>query len=292
VSAFFELPGPAFLGAYGALVLVTLGLMILARRLGEGGPVPRLDLVDPGLLAALRGGSDEATRVTMVSLIDRGLLVAEPGGDARKVVAAPGAEKMARRGLELAILRRANVPVVPLSVGWGPEVAAAARAHEAELERLGLLPSPAQRTRRTLILAAALAVVVGAALIKVDMAVDRGHPFAFLVVAAVLGVILLVKRARPRRTVRGDRFMRDLETLFDGLKRRAAQVRPGGATAEAVMLAAVFGIAALPSQGFGAIHGLFPQPVRQGSGDGGGSSGGGSSCGGGGGCGGCGGCGS
>ena len=75
------------------------------------------------------------------------------------------------------------------------------------------------------------------------------------------------------------------------------KLRTGGATNEALMLAAVLGIHALPAEAFPFVHQVYPKPMSSSSsgGDGGSwgsscSSSGGSSCGGGGGgCGGCGG---
>jgi hypothetical protein len=51
----------------------------------------------------------------------------------------------------------------------------------------------------------------------------------------------------------------DLQNLYSGLKDRAGFFRPGGATIEPLMLAAVFGVGALSSADFAFTHVLFPR---------------------------------
>jgi hypothetical protein len=107
-----------------------------------------------------------------------------------------------------------------------------------------------------------------------------------MVVFAVAGYRI----THPRQTGRGKALLADLGSLFKSLKDRAAGFQPGSNPAELALLAAVFGVTALPVDAFPYSKTLFPQPSA-GSGDSGGSSCG-SSCGGGGCGGGCGGCGS
>jgi hypothetical protein len=94
----------------------------------------------------------------------------------------------------------------------------------------------------------------------------------------------------PLRTRRGDRLFADVRLLFAGLRSRAASLRSGRGDSDVTMLAAVFGLAALPAGEFVFVPALFPRAGdREGTGCGSCDSG---SCGGGGDCGGgCGGCG-
>jgi hypothetical protein len=97
--------------------------------------------------------------------------------------------------------------------------------------------------------------------------------------------------AMPRLTSRGRTLLADLRRLFARLRERAPRLTPGGASADAALLAAVFGVAALPTA-FAYAQALYPRAASTSSSwssSCGASCG--SSCGGGGGGGGCGGCG-
>jgi len=138
-----------------------------------------------------------------------------------------------------------------------------------------------------------MAILLGVAGIKLLVALNNGHSNVelLLIMAAVFCVLLIVVYRR-RRTKLGDRALAQLRSLFARLRRRSAMLKPGGETEEAALLAAVFGVAALPVTSFGYIRQVFPQ--NSGTSNSCGSSGcgsGSSGCGGGGG-GGCGGCGS
>src|SRR5688572_6470436 len=99
----FDLPGPQFLAFYAALGLVVVVLVSILRRMAESGPVPKVDVSDPYLIAYLRGGENEALRVATVSLVDRGLLIAEDENlRAKKNVSLDGV----RRPIEKALLRK------------------------------------------------------------------------------------------------------------------------------------------------------------------------------------------
>jgi hypothetical protein len=84
-------------------------------------------------------------------------------------------------------------------------------------------------------------------------------------------------------------MVKDLRRLFSALRQRAASIRPGAMTSDTVLLAAVFGLSALPTTGFADIVRVYKKSASSGGGCG---SSCGSGCGGGGSGGGCGGCGS
>src|SRR6185436_11482472 len=94
--------------------------------------------------------------------------------------------------------------------------------------------------------------------------------------------IVAARSGRPFRTARGDALLADLRTLFRRLKDRAGSLRAGGATADAALLAAVFGLSALPASGFAYAKRLYPRAATS-SGSSCSSTSCGSSCGGGGG---------
>jgi hypothetical protein len=128
---------------------------------------------------------------------------------------------------------------------------------------------------------------------KIVVALSRGRSnIGFLLFITVIALVFAWKTATPRLTARGEALLDDVKNLFLSLKLRGPQIRPGGASTELVMLAAVFGISALPRDRFAWASQLFPRADASDTGTGtscGSSCG--SSCGGGcgGGCGGCGG---
>jgi len=96
----------------------------------------------------------------------------------------------------------------------------------------------------------------------------------------------------PKRTVRGEHFLRDMQRLFKPLRERAKGSDFYANTSELMLLGSVFGIVALPEQNYPYVKTLFAK-ADAGSGSSCGSSSScssSSSCGGGcgGGCGGCG----
>jgi uncharacterized protein (TIGR04222 family) len=176
------------------------------------------------------------------------------------------------------------------------DMESACREFEDHLTRRGCLPDERVRAERRRLYMTALAVLLGVAAIKIAVALARGRTnIVFLIVFAIVFAIVCWNVVNRRRTRRGDETMQDLQRLFARLRDRALSLVPGGASADAVMLAAIFGVTALPSARFAYAHRLFRKSKSSDSSSGGGcgsscGSSSGSSCGGGGGgCGGCGG---
>lgn len=290
----FDLHGPQFLLFYACLGIGVAIALRAARRNSEEGAAPRIDTSDPYLIAYLRGGKNEAARVAAVSLVDRRLLK-EEGDDKLWSVGGSGT---VRRPIEKAVLRVFARPEPVKALFDSSDVETACREFEDHLKRRGCLPTDEVRAQRRRLLVTALAVLLGVAAIKIAVALARGRTnIIFLIISAIVFTIVCWKVVNRRRTRRGDETMQDLQRLFERLKNRALSLVPGGANADAVMLAAVFGVTALPSSGFAYAHRLFRKSKKS-SGDSGSSGGCGSSCGsssgsscggGGGGCGGCGG---
>jgi uncharacterized protein (TIGR04222 family) len=160
------------------------------------------------------------------------------------------------------------------------------------LERLQLMPDAAMRAQRYRAFTIASAILFGIALAKIVIAFGRNRynvGFLLILTAIALGLVWLLVH-RPR-THLGNRMLKDLKRLFRALRQRAATIRAGAMTSDAMLLAAVFGISALPATGFADFLRVYKKAASSGGGCG-------SSCesgcggGGGGGCGGCGGGGS
>lgn len=297
-------PGPEFLAFYVVLGLaVNLGYRWLQHR-WEGcvsRDCRRLELInDPYQIAYLRGGTPETLRVVLVSLIDRGLLKA---AGANVIPAVKDPERWTRRGLERGVLQFfSQKPARMVDMYKDRGLRALADMYDTTLAGEGLLKNVTVIMSRLPLALPMFVVLDGTGLLKIGVALSRGkHNLAFLLILMVIFTLVLIKAVAKRRTATGDDVMRQLKEAFAQLKARAAGLRPGGATNEVAMAAAIFGLAVLPPASFPYVREMFPKASdssTSGSGCSGsgcagasGSSCGGSSCGGGGCGGGCGGCG-
>lgn len=287
----FDLPGPQYLLFYASLTAVTLivlGILRRKRELAASDETPRLH--DPFAIACLRGGKNELLRVAAVSLVDRGLLTAQGDQLTTTVV---GRQTAVRKRIEQYLLEFCRTPRDPEKLFASDYFDVAVAEYERELSARKLLPDDEiTAARRSLFLGAA-AVLSFFSFVKIGVAVSRGRfNFAFLIIMTVMALLIASAVAFPRLTSRGNEFVANLRNLFKSLRLRAPQLRPGGANADLVLAAAIFGVAVLPKNEFRWIGKLFPRSDSSASSSGSscgsscGSSGG---CGGGGGCGGCGG---
>ena len=285
----FDLPGPPFLLFYLLLIAGAAAAFYLTIITLEDGAIPSLPLGNPYQIAWLRGGAREAVRVAVLSLLDRNLV--ELG--VSTVTARVTDISAVAEPIERAILRRCIDGGELLSrLPADPMVAAACERLRDGLSRIGLVPNDAQQRVRSGIFAFAVAMLAAVALVKLSVAFDRGRSnVGFLIVLAGAAPFALGFLLVHRRTRLGDRVLADLRRLFAGLRGRAQAIRRGEATNEAMLLAAVFGIAALPEGAYFDLRQAYARADRSGNGSSGcGGGGGGSGCGGGGGgCGGCGG---
>lgn len=289
----FDLRGPEFLLFYLIFSAIVIAALVLLRRRLESSSAPKIDLGDPYLIAYLRDGKNEALRVALVALIDRGLLIYDGTRIERASHADPS---QVRRPLEKALLEKFAKPYEPSSIFDDATLEIACDPYQETLKREQLLPDESVQQRRLMLTVAAFFILGGVGGIKVFIALERGRTnVAFLIILMVIAILIAIKVSSPRLTARGAALLADVQTLYAGLKDRATFIRPGGATVEAMMLAATFGVGALAGDAFAYTQILFPRPQKAATGASCGSTCGGScgsSCGGGGGCGGCGGCGS
>ncbi len=294
----FNLPGPSFLAAYAGISAVVLfGFWFYARSGAEAGGAARLgDLTaDPYKIGFLRGAEEEAVRLAIVNLVDRGIL-----GCAGTMLAVSDKANadLLRRPLDRAIVARCARPASLKELVADRSVVAACAAYERELADAGLLRGPQRQNAVLMALLGVLGLLGGLAIARLLQALSHGRHNVFFLVVIAIGACWFAHRIYSNRlTFAGVSKIRSLQTLMARLKARANALRSGGATNEALLVAAIFGLAALPASAFPFIEQVFPRP-RSSDGSSGswndssscGSSSGGSSCGGGGGSG-CGGCG-
>jgi uncharacterized protein (TIGR04222 family) len=252
---------PTFLLVYLAWGVGVLLLERAWRRAAERGDGPRPTLSDPYLIACLRGGPAAALRVALFALCDRGLLRLAQG----KVTRRDGVSADAlRRPLEKELVEHFSAPRDWRALLDGAYTGTAVEGLEETLRRHGLLPGEAERAQRAGRRLLLLALLLAPALLRFFAALAHGRSnVLFLVLLAVGFMLLLMHAAAPRRTAKGDALLGDLRTLFAGLRGRAASLAPGGATAEAALLAAVFGLSALPAAAFGVLRRELGAPERR-----------------------------
>lgn len=290
----FLLTGGSFLVLYlctGIVVLLALWTWLRHREAAAAGAQP--NLTDPYLIAHLRAGADEALRVATVALLDRGLLEAS-GAILR--TRDEEAVDLARRPVEKAVLKRYRTPAEAREIFRDAPALSACEDYARTLRGHGLLSGTETYASRLPLVLFALGLLVAITWTKVGIALSQGrHNVGFLIALTIGFCIVLLWMLRRRRTGAGDAMLMDLRSLFSRLRGRAVKLKRGGESNEAALLAAVFGLAALPSASFPFMNRLYPKSNGSNnscgsscSGSGGSSCGGGSGCGGGG-CGGCGG---
>jgi uncharacterized protein (TIGR04222 family) len=253
----FDLPGPEFLLFYLGLSALAIIALVLSRRRAESVAGPRLDLSDPYLIAYLRGGETETLRVATVSLIDRGLLVAT----GTQIKTADNASPEAvRKPIEKELLRKYKRADEAKTVFDDSRLRATCKPYEQTLKNAGLLPNESIVRARWSRLLIACGILGGVGIVKLLVAFSRGRTnVGFLIILMIVAIVVAVKVSFPRLTESGKAMLEDLQSLYSELKDRALFLQPGGATIEPMMLAAVFGVAALEGSGFAFTRVLFPR---------------------------------
>ncbi|MBL8524468.1 MAG: TIGR04222 domain-containing membrane protein [Betaproteobacteria bacterium] len=285
----FMLTGFSFLAFYlvvGILVAWGLRRWIISS---ESNGAPAQNLTDPYLIAYLRAGENEAMRVATVALLDRGLL--EANGEQIKTKSSASVE-MVKRPIEKAILRKFLAAGEAHELFKDAGAKAACDSYRQALLKDGLIADASTYAKRALPALMAIGLMGAITWTKISIAFSQGrHNVGFLVFLTIIFAIVLIYIWKRRLTGRGNAMLADLKDLFSRLKGRAKTLRAGGQTNEAAMLAAVFGLSALPAAHFPFMEKLYPARSSDGSGCGSSSSScsSGSSCSGGCGGGGCGG---
>lgn len=298
----FDWSGPWFLLAYlifGLLVYYSVRELLIRQELRN--PHAQLSLADdPYRIAFLRGGALEAVKIAAIVLVDRGLLRAD--GPLLETASADSL-RFASHDIERDVLR-----LYLGRQGHSKELAAQAdmlpscRAYQDSLTQQELLVGPPLLRRRERITWPAHYLLLTVAAVKAVIAISRQH-YNLLFLALLLTIFLFMLRGLRTQATSwsAQRLLTDLRMLFGRLNQRAARLQAGSSSADMALLAAIFGLGALPLSVYAYVAELYPVPRHSsdsssggtgdsssGGGDGGGD-GGGSGCGG---CGGGGGCGS
>ncbi|MCX7291313.1 TIGR04222 domain-containing membrane protein, partial [Janthinobacterium sp.] len=301
----FDWSGPWFLLAYlvfGVLVLYLARELLIRQELRN--PHAQLSLADdPYRIAFLRGGALEAVKIAAIVLVDRGLLRAD--GPLLETASADSlrfaSHDIERDVLRLYLGRQGHSKELAVQA----EMLPSCRAYLETLTQQELLVGPPLLRRRERITWTAHWLLLTVAAVKAVIAISRQH-YNLLFLALLLAVFLLMLRGlRNRRSSwSAQRLLTDLRMLFGRLNMRSSRLQAGSNSADMALLAAIFGLGALPPSVYAYVAQLYPVARHHTGSDsssgstgdsGGGSSGdgGGSSCGSGcGGCGGGGGCGS
>ncbi len=287
--------GPFFLLFYLAAGVSTVVIIKLLIRLNQSSLSSQpSNLTDPYQIAMLRGGEQEAIRIAVVSLIDRGLLKFD---GVTLQTAHPQSIEFAKRKIEIEVLKECLAPTSVAELYSKSSFRQACTEYHTSLKQQGLIISDSEKQFRDFLIVTGYFIAIGLAVAKIFVALRHGHAnILFLVVLMVAQCSILNRIQSKIRTRHGNQALADLRSLFQGLMFRAEILKPGGETNEFALLAAVFGLSALPIAHFPSIRNLLPAKNRgQWNDDTDGTSGCGSGCGSscGGGCGGgCGGCGS
>lgn len=301
-----DLRGPEFLAfylAFGAVVFLA-GVFLKIRLAGSPPEGARLapgvypNETEASAIALLRGGPLEAARTLLARLVASGSVVVERGALAQVT---PPTERLAGFEERAAALLTPGMTVAAAEAAVQVATAADFKRLAEDLERQGLVTSKESRGAIWRLVLGALAVLPGLGLLKLWVALDRGHTnVGFLVLLTIVYTILVFALLAPRRVSRaGRRYLRWLRTSHQPMVTALKDGRRAPMAGELALAAGIFGLTAVSVPAFAALNDDLRQRMASNSGsDGGGSSDGGSSSDGGGdgggGCGGggCGGCGS
>lgn len=253
--------------------------------------IPKLKMNDPFQIAFLRGGENEAIRIASLSLIDRGLLrVIDASSKTPKLETThPRDINLGKTRIERALLKLYRVGQESSVAFSDPECKHSCGSYQELLGQHRLVRNAEIIQERAIPIGFLAALLAGVAILKIYIAYERERPnVAFLIILAVIVVYCLVLLIWRHRTGLGDLMLADLKKLFQSLYIRRDSLRPKLQTADATLLAAVFGLSALPGA-FQYARDIFRKASKSsGCGSSCGSGGCGGGCGSGGGCGGCG----
>jgi uncharacterized protein (TIGR04222 family) len=293
----FDLRGPAFLVLYALVSAGGFFFMYLTARGVIFGP-PRAasvgahkNLRDPYLMAYLRGGYRHTLTTAVFSLYQRKLI--SGAGEAQlRATSSKDALAAVHNTLEHAVLRSLATPQRLHQVRDDKPLKNTVEAYVEPLRHSGLIADESEYRRRLPAFVLVGGTLFALAAIKFVLALTRGHSnVLFLIIFTLAAVFATWAIFNRRRTNAGDQALKNQQTLLARLKDRVHRLAADGATNEAVLIAATFGLDALPTDAYPFAQQLRKTIDAPSKSSGCGSSAGcGGSCGGGcgGGCGGCG----
>jgi uncharacterized protein (TIGR04222 family) len=250
-----DLPGLSFFALFAVVGLAVLAVVrfLLRHDDVDETSIPLID--DPYKIAWLRGGTREAARAAVVSLIQSGALLT---ADEEIVRTAPPSSS--RPAFEKAILSVCGQPIPGYSAVAQFAVDEAGAHCQGELAALGLVLTPEAKQRRVLICRGAALALSGFAVLKLLVDLSRGQSDA-LPVLGLLAVALafLIATGSKWRTTRGKRALADVCHRW-GLGRQEAGLRLPAGMSEAAVVVALFGLDALPESAFASVHRVLQPP--------------------------------
>jgi uncharacterized protein (TIGR04222 family) len=289
----FDLRGPAFLAFYALVSAGGLVFMYFAARGAIFGPSRAASsdaykhLRDPYLMAYLQGGYRHALVCVVFSLHQR-KLVSGNGEAELRANGSKDARAAINNTLDRAVLQALATPRRLHQVRDDNQLKKVVEAYVEPLRQAGLVADDGELRRRLPAFLMVGGVLFALAAIKLVVALGRGHSnVLLLVILSSIALTVAWKTFTRRRTNAGDLALTNQQTLLARLKERVYKLAAEGATNEAVLIAATFGLTALPSNAYPFAKQLRRSTDAQSNSSGCGSSSGcGGSCGGG--CGGCG----
>jgi len=268
----FDSHGPQFLAFYICFAFALLSVLYLSRTLGGSREIAKPPMDDPYFVACLRGGEKECVRVATLALIDRGLLTVKSSGTSvltgaamgenRLQVTDPQAISAVKRPIEKEILEAFTSSSPVNSTLDSLQYSSACQAYAKRLEQLGLVHKQEVRDAFPYRVWAAVALLLGVAVIKIFIALSRGRTnVLFLIILAIVASFVATRINSPFRTASGEKFLQSVRSLFSNLRLRASMLRPGGASSDLTWLAAAFGLNAVPALVFPHVSMLNTRPV-------------------------------
>jgi uncharacterized protein (TIGR04222 family) len=325
-----NMPGPAFLGLFGALLVgAIIILRIKAAKIEQGEfapPLPIPDQIDPYKIAYLRGGDTEVIRTAMLDLVEQGRIVDVQKKGLGKIlsqakmqwkVADPTDTGADLPPIQRAILRAFAIPRDPETL-FQSDIKS--RVHEetrpyrdwVDQEKLEADPEGRLQLRKLMIVCLMGIETLGAYKLAAAWMHHRSNVI-FLIGMMFFAMIILPICAQHRRlSQRGKNFLRHLQSAFGKLRSvkdaRSKPAEPDYAFGNAslpLMAMGLFGVSALQGSSYDPLYQSYQRAAStsggcstytsfgcgSSSGDTGASCGSGSSCGSSCGGGGCGGCG-
>ncbi len=214
----FDWNAPEFLKFYaiGGLIMLTLSIALrMFARTGDrtGMPVRSLTSYEE---AYLSGEQARVIDVAAVELLQRKAVIAGPDG-LRANGSAQGNSSIERS--VLMELRKHKKPVKMINLKFATHPAL--KSMQAELVRLGLLMSAAERWRKMLICGAPLLLWLALGLIRMAIGIARDRPVAFLGILCVLTAValLMLSMSTPKKTRAGSEKLTQLTSAHARLAR-------------------------------------------------------------------------
>jgi uncharacterized protein (TIGR04222 family) len=260
----FDMPGPQFLGFYLVLGTALLAGLVWLRRSGEPDPSMPVSLTDPYQIAYLRGGANEVLRLATAGLIDRGLLAVNEN---RVRVANEALAKWVNHPVDRAVLAAFQTEREAASLFKNTALRSECdRAYAPVLAGLGVMLDGQVLRRMRFCSYAILGILWLTAGIKIEVAWQGGHSnIGYLGLLMVAFTWVTFWMSEVRRTRRGDLFLQHMSTLLSDSLQTQSSGAPRVGGNELMILAAVFGLTALPATAFPQAKMLFARAVKSGS---------------------------